>query len=171
MAKAEKLVSSFKEHLGTNEEILIIDAIPMVVIGQYEITRLGQDALRTGSLIATNQRLAFFAKKLSGYEIESFPYKSISSIEQSKGMMGGQVKIVASGNTASVKWIADIKMLSTLVEAVRTNINNLSSDTQSPSETSPNIIDQIKQLAQLHEAGILTDEEFNLKKKSLLDKI
>jgi hypothetical protein len=80
-------------------------------------------------------------------------------------------EIVASGNTASVKWIVDIKMLSTLVEAVRENINNLSSNIQSPGETSPNIIDQIKQLSQLHEVGILTDEEFNLKKKSLLDKI
>jgi hypothetical protein len=31
----------------------------------------------------------FFAKKVGGYDLESYPYGNISSLEQGKTMMGG----------------------------------------------------------------------------------
>ena len=171
MAKTDKLIEGFQAHLSANEEILSADEMPLVLIGTYETTRLGQDSVRKGSLIATNQRLAFFAKKITGFEIETFPYKAISSIEQSKGLMGGQVKIIASGNTSVIKWISDVNLLSKLIERVREQISNSGTTPQVAGQDNTNVIEQIKQLSELHKSGILSDDEFSAKKQSLLDKI
>lgn len=171
MGKAEKFVDSFQAHLSSGEDILKSGDTPLLVMGTYEVKLLGQDSVRSGSLIATNQRLAFFAKKLTGYEIETFPYKAISSIEQSKGMMGGQVKIVASGNTAVVKWISDVNLLSKLIETVREQISTGGASPQGQGQDGSNVMEQIRQLSELHKSGILTDEEYSMKKQALLDKI
>jgi hypothetical protein len=171
MAKLDKFIKKFEAHLSSGEEILTVDDVPLLVLGTYETKILGQDSVRSGSLIATNQRLAFFAKKMTGYEIETFPYKTISSIEQSKDLMGGKVKIIASGNTSGVKWIADVYLLGKLVETVREQISHGGTLSQGVAIDSSNVIKQIKQLSELHQAGILSDEEFSAKKQALLDKI
>ena len=54
----------------------------------YETKIVGNETVRSGVLLATDRRILFYAKKLGGYELESFPYKSVSSIEQSKSLMG-----------------------------------------------------------------------------------
>ena len=171
MSKTDKLIDNFQVHLSAGEEILSVDDVPLLVLGTYETKRMGQDSVRSGSLIATNQRLAFFAKKMTGYEIETFPYRAISSIEQSKGLMGGQVKIIASGNTSVVKWINDVHLLGKLIETVRQQISHSGAPVRSSSNDSSAIIEQIKQLSELHQSGILSDDEFANKKASLLDKI
>jgi hypothetical protein len=176
MGKTDKFIDNFRVHLSSGEEIISVviyesETVPLLVLGTYETKRLGQDSLRSGSLIATNQRLVFFAKKMTGYEIETFPYKAISSIEQSKGLMGGQVKIIASGNTSVVKWINDVYLLGKLIETVREQISLSGTSSQGNSYDSSKVIEQIKQLSELHRSGILSDEEFSSKKQSLLDKI
>ena len=84
------------------------------MLGAYETKILGQDSARNGILMATDERLVFYAKKLGGYDLEMFPYANISSIEMSKGMvMGHKISFFASGNKVSMKWIheGDIKGL------------------------------------------------------------
>lgn len=171
MGKVEKFIESFQAHLYSGGNILKSGDTPIVVMGTYEVKRLGQDSVRSGSLIATSQRLAFFAKKMTGYEIETFPYKAISSIEQSKGMMGGQVKIVASGNTSVVKWISDVSLLSKLIETVMEHISASGTSPQSAGQNGSNVMEQIRLLSELHQSGILTDDEYSVKKQALLDKI
>lgn len=68
---------------------------------------MGSDTVRTGIFLATDRRLVFYAKKMTGYDFESFPYASISSFEQSKNMMGYSFRFFASGNTVSMKCIKD----------------------------------------------------------------
>ena len=51
------------------------------VLGAYETKIMGRDSVRNGIFVATNKRLVFFAKKLTGFDLEIFPYKNISSIE------------------------------------------------------------------------------------------
>ena len=57
---------------------------------------------------ATDQRIVFYAKKLGGYDVESFTFGNISSFEQSKSMMGHQISFFASGNKVTLKWISDL---------------------------------------------------------------
>ena len=54
------------------------------VQGTYETKMMGSDTVRTGILLATPNRLVFYAKKLGGYDLESFGYDKVSSFEQSK---------------------------------------------------------------------------------------
>lgn len=101
MARADKLIEQAKEHFGAGESPLA------AVSGVYE-TKVGKrDTLRNGVLIATNQRLLFYAKKLTGFDLEAFPYQGISSLEMGKKLGGRWIKFFASGNTVSMKWIQD----------------------------------------------------------------
>ena len=67
MAKRDKLLAGAAEHLDAGE------SVEAAVLGTYETEIAGSDSVRSGILIATDRRLVFFAKKVTGYELESFP--------------------------------------------------------------------------------------------------
>ncbi len=73
MAKEEKLVDRAREHLEPGEEVLA------AVLGTCEVKIMGSDSTRTGVLIATDRRVVFYAKKMTGFDLESYPYSTISS--------------------------------------------------------------------------------------------
>lgn len=162
MSKLEKLAEQAKPHLRDGEKIHVS------VLGTYETKIMGSDSVRSGILMATDERVVFFAKKLTGYDLESFPYSNISSIEMGKNMMGHHIKLFASGNEISVKWI-QTGNIEGFVELVRSRIGKSSSAPAEPSQASP--VEQIRSLAELRDQGIITDEEFQAKKAELLSKM
>jgi hypothetical protein len=158
MGKLDKLLGQAREHLGQGEEVI------SAVLGTYEAKVLGQDSVRTGLLIATDHRVVFYAKKMGGYELESFPYSNISSFEQGKNMMGPNVTFFSSGNKVYVKWIKDGDV-SEFVAAVRSRMG------KSSSAAAPDVAEQIRKLAELRDQGLLTDSEFQAKKTELLSRM
>ena len=102
-------------------------------------------------------------KKGKGTEV--IPISRISSVASKKGLIFEQVQITTSGQTIEFKstpWVA-----STLKQTILGLMNSHSNEkvsTGSPTE-------QLKELGELHKTGILTDEEFNLKKSELLKRI
>ncbi|PNA90521.1 hypothetical protein C1X27_27340, partial [Pseudomonas sp. MPR-AND1B] len=64
-----------------------------------------EKVLKEGIFVATNKRLVFFGKKMFGYNLETFPYSNISSIEIAKEFMGHKIAFFASGNKVGMKWI------------------------------------------------------------------
>lgn len=183
MAKIDKLLEQAKAHLNPDERVAA------AVQGTYETKILGSDSVRTGILIATDSRIVFYAKKLGGYDLESFLYGNVSSFEQSKGMMGHSISFFASGNKVSMKWISDAAAMQQFVGAVK---QGMSPNTPAPSANIPgrnvaqpvvqvderafasdhgSIIDAIKQLGDLHRAGILSEDEFSTKKAELLARL
>ena len=162
MAKIEKLVERASEHLDDDEQIL------EAVDGQYETERMGTDSSRAGVLIATDQRLLFYAKKMTGFELESFSYKTISSFERGKSMMGGSLKFHASGNSVSMKWIT-ADNLDEFVSTVKSKMNEAQAG--GSQSTSDDPAEQIRKLAELRAADILSEEEFSAKKQELLDRM
>lgn len=61
---------------------------------------------RHGILVSTNKRLIFIHKKLiGGITVEDFPLSKISSIQYNIGLIYGDVKIFASGNTATIEHV------------------------------------------------------------------
>ncbi len=177
MAKKDKLLENAKIHLEPTE---VIEA---VVQGTYETTILGSDSVRSGILIAAQNRVVFYAKKLTGYELESFSYKSITSFEQSKDWMGHKIKFHSSGNNVSMKYISDLKDMQSFVACVKSHlgvnvVNELDEQVEISVETKQQesanhaeIIDTIKQIGELHGSGILSDSEFESKKTELLAKL
>lgn len=178
MAKIDKLLEKAKPHLEPNEEVLA------AVQGEYETSILGTDSVRTSVIIATQNRVVVYAKKLGGYDLESFVYRNISSFEQGKNMIGHNITFFASGNKAHIKWISDLAAMQEFVSTVKGRLGaNAAAETPPPpppaptpsatsgSEDRASVIEAIKQLGELHSAGILNDDEFSAKKSELLARL
>lgn len=166
MANYEKSLTLVKEHLNSGE------TIQSSVFGANEGKLMGNDITRNGIFVATETRIVFFAKKLFGYDLESFPFKNISSIEKSKGMMGHTLTIHTSGNDAKMKWInkGDVNHFTHFVNSKLEN-PSITNNNNSAQQFSDDIPSQIKKLSELRDSGILTEEEFSNKKNELLSKM
>jgi uncharacterized OB-fold protein len=168
VAKIDKLTEQARAHFEPGEEIRA------AVQGTYETKIMGSDSVRTGSLIATDRRLLFYAKKLGGYELESYPYGNISSFEQGKNMMGHNITFFASGNKVHMKWMKTDRELARFTEVVRAAMRGSESPGSAvtdPAPTQPDVMDQLRKLGELHAAGVLTEDEFAAKKAELLRRL
>ena len=164
--KIDKLIQMSREHLDDEENPV------EVVMGTYETELLGTDSIRAGIFIATDSRLVFFAKKMFGFELESFPYSNISSIEMSKGLMGHSISFFGSGNKVSMKWIqSQDENVQRFVTFVRSKLGKSSNSDSSDVRQQNDIPEQIRMIAELHAQGILTDKEFESKKQELLARL
>lgn len=91
-------------------------------------------------------------------------------------MVFGKLTIFVSGNKAQIESV-DKKMGKQLTDLVRDKINSSSSAPPSAPSAPPqasggaDVVEQIRKLKELHEAGILTDAEFSTKKTELLDRL
>jgi hypothetical protein len=157
MAKIDKLIEEGKKHLESGEEVF------HSIFGAYETKLLGKETVRNGVFLATNNRIVFFGKRTFGFDLEVFPYSSISSIEMGKGLMGHKISFFASGNKVSMKWI-NTGDINGFIEFVKKNIGKKTETNNTPTSSA----DELKKFAELRDAGILTEEEFNTKKKQLL---
>lgn len=157
LSKLNKLTKKAQEHMEPGETVIAS------VIGAYSTKVLGSNTVRNGVLIATDQRVLFYAKKFGGFELESFPYPNISSFEMSKGFSGHKIKMFASGNEVEVKWInhGDLDLL---MKEVRSRLK--SSNSAPVPALDPT--DELRKYAALRDEGVINDEEFEAKKKQLL---
>lgn len=168
MGKHEKLIEQAQSHLDEGE------TMDWSVFGLYEAMRLGDKVVRNGVLIATDRRVLFYAKRLGGYDLESFPYRNISSFESGRSLSGSSVTFFASGNQVRVKMIQPDGAVTKLVELVRQRM--AASSTPAPAASGKNgeaedVIAQIEQLGKLRDAGVLTEEEFSTKKAEMLARL
>src|SRR5690554_6357941 len=139
MAKIDKLIAKAKNHLDRSEKII------SVVMGAYETEILGGDSVRNGIFIATDKRLVFYAKKLTGYDLEDFPFSNISSIESGKSMMVHTISFYASGNKVKMKWIS-VGEVTKFIDYVRSKIGKQTTNVVHQGESIP---DQIEKLSKL----------------------
>ena len=159
MAKLDKLLDGAQAHLDPTEEV------QHAVAGLYATKLFGNDSARRGSLIATDRRLVFYAKKIGGHDLESFPYENISSIESGKNMLtGGHVSFFASGNSVKMTSIKADAM-EPFVAYVRSRMGKPSS---TPAANGASLADELKKLADLRDAGVLSPDEFATQKAKLL---
>ena len=159
MTKLDKLTEQAQGHLEAGEHIIA------AVQGTYETKVMGGDRVRPGVLIATDRRVVFYAKKLGGYDLESFPYAHISSFEQGKNMMGHTVTFFASGNRVSMQWIKD--GMDAFTETVRHQMST-GHEAPQPQPASVDVFERLRRLGELRDAGVVTPVEFEAKKAELL---
>lgn len=83
MAKIEKLVTQAQLHLNAGERV------SAAVMGSYEAKVLGTDSVRSGVMLATDQRVVFYARKLGGYDLESlhlWQYLLVRAVQDDDGL-------------------------------------------------------------------------------------
>lgn len=163
--KAQKLVEQCKQYLDVDE------TPQQAILGTYETDWMGQKVIKNNGLfLATDKKLFFYAKRLTGYDSETFPYTKISSFESGKKLLGHYINFYTSGNKVSMKHIQDGNV-GNFINYVKDKIegHNKTENTSIPqSGNTVSSVDEIKNLAELRDAGILTEEEFSAKKRQIL---
>lgn len=136
--------------------------------GDERVVEIGQGVYggKMGIVVLTNRRLFYFEKSWASQTVEEFPLKSISSVSvESKGS-GEKLKIHSSGNVSDIE-----HMTHGQGDAFARQIRNLMQERDAPpaaAAAAPSAGDRLKQLVELHDAGILTDAEFEAKRSELL---
>nr|AOE11029.1 hypothetical protein [uncultured bacterium]CCF99172.1 phage protein [uncultured Flavobacteriia bacterium] len=129
-----------------------------------------------GVLIITEQRVAFYAKSsLINKEIyKSMPLRQISSIEYTGGWFSKKMKLVTNNDQIDFSFLDGkhvIQEFQKTLESKREEVMNSTNSESAAVNIVESIPDQIKKLAELKDLGILTADEFDLKKQHLLDKM
>lgn len=164
---------TFKSHIeGRNADVSIYrDRIEWVRGRGVSGKKLTAGLLTGGvSFLATGVRG-------SGAGTEMIPVKNISSVVTKRdGLMFTKIVVVASGNTIDFRVPHDAApgIKSLLTDLVLGHVPAPGhtppppvQPSASPSQTG-SAVEQLQQLAQLRDAGILTDEEFAAKKTEIL---
>jgi len=162
MASRGFLENKAMQHVSPGEQILA------VLHGRYAPKNTGYKAV----MLATNQKVIFYTKMLLNEKFEVLPYAKISSIELQTSMIGfAKATLYTFNNDISMKNIRDGEKF---VQVVREGIEKKeisAAPAAAATPAAPDIPDQIRKLAELKEAGILTEEEFAAKKQMLLAKM
>jgi hypothetical protein len=98
---------------------------------------MGRDSVRKGLFIATETRLVFYGSKPGGFELESFPYEEISSVEQSKSTMGHSFSFFTSGHKVYLKWVSTDDALNSFLAITRAHVAGASTLRATPSGEPP----------------------------------
>lgn len=162
MASYDKLKRLLPNHLDQDEQIRCS------VFGAYAAKLMGKDTVRNGILAATDRRLVFYAKKLTGHDMEVFPFENISSVEHGKNLMGNTLRIFTSGNKVEMKWIRQGEF-DALLAFVQARIGKRAAPPVSAPAADP--LSMLKQLGELRDAGVVSTEEFEAKKAEILSRL
>jgi hypothetical protein len=81
MAGYQANLEALKSHLDQGEDVLVS------CYGAYDTKSLGSKTVKNGVLVATSKRVIQFGKRLSGFNLETFPLEKITAIEVSKGFL------------------------------------------------------------------------------------
>ena len=134
---------------------------------------LGFDKHREAVCIATDKQVFLYCQKFVGFETESIPFPTITSLEVSKGFTGYKVKIISTNNTVELIYINSSKSneVNEFVNHVKSNIgiNSIKDDTPRNATGVVSVVDEILKLKGLLDMSVLTQDEFDKKKKQLLE--
>ena len=162
-AKTNEDYKSFEKNALKKDE-KVLD----VVVGFIgDMMGKGKDRQHNGVLVCTNQRVVFYSKGLLSEVNRSIPINKISSIDLDKGLMFTSITIHTSNDEIKVRGnYEEHKKFQDTLEEIR---NNQDTNTTSIQQDDP--IEKIKKLSELKNQGIISDDEFEQKKKELMDKV
>ena len=164
MAKIDKWLEHAKEHFAPGEDALAS------VLGVYQYEFMERNILCDEIVIATNQRLLFYTKKLFGFDLKSIPYDNISSLEMGKVFRSYCItfNFFEPSNSTKTTWIkaGDIPAFMEVVKAQKEASKTSAATPALPTADDP--VSQLERLGKLHTSGVLTDTEFESKKAEIL---
>jgi hypothetical protein len=169
----EAAKSKMRSKFGANRELRKLpehlwegETVERITSGTY-----GSDA-GTGIVALTDRRIIFLKDGWMSKTSEDFPIEKISSVQWSSGLMLGTLTIFASGNKAEIKNMQKVDGKE-MADLVRSRLSGGAAAVPSPApEPAGNpIIQQIRELGELRDAGLLSEVEFEAKKAELLKRI
>ena len=170
MTKESKHVVKFREnHLKQNEKIMeFVDGYIGETMGKSD------NMQKNGSLIATTERAVFYRKGMLGEVLETIPINNINSIERTSGLLKHTLSLHGSGNRIVFKCLDKAKgeVVAKCIENQQNKKNEIiKSERTESNKTNEDAFVKIKKLAELKEMGIISESEFEEKKKILIAEI
>ncbi|MBP1909836.1 PH domain-containing protein [Methanolobus bombayensis] len=157
-------MKNIEKILGKDENI--IDAVSGVINGTLFWEKTEK---LSGVLVLTPERVIFQYKRENGrYRSKKYPLEEISSINYEKGILGSNIQIQTSVTSLKVTLIPLNENAEDFVKKTKSYIVEISHDMECKATCSHDVIEQIKKFSSLKKQGIITDDEFNFKKKQLL---
>jgi len=129
-----------------------------------------KNSYRKDTYIVTNKRFIDYSFGLFNEGRNEIPIEKISSVCYSKGILSGYVEINDSGHKLII-YNTPKKETQPFMDAINKQINNYKTVKIEYTTTKEvNVADQIEKLAGLYKEGLLTEYEYSVKKKQLLDR-
>lgn len=119
-----------------------------------------------GLVIVTDQRVLCYRKSFIGtVTSEELPLAKITGISYRKGLMLGSVIVTAAGNQSIYDGCnnKDAEKFANIVKELLAHANSTTPASQQPSN-----LEQIEKLFEMHQKGMITDDEFAAAKSKLL---
>ena len=120
----------------------------------------------------TDKRIVIAIPQVLGDDERHIPYHSVTSVDLDTGLMARRVSLQTKGQTYHIQAQGPSKdELRDAMRFVREKVEETHRPQQVQATSEPDPTEQLQNLKELHEQGVLTDAEFEEKKQSLLDKI
>ncbi|WP_261840947.1 SHOCT domain-containing protein [Aliamphritea ceti] len=162
MAKEPKHVTKYKErHLSDGESVI---AWGEGYIG--EALGKGDKAQQNGALVVTETLVAFYRKGFLGEILETMPLKNITSIERKSTMGHRTIRLHTSHDDLAFKTFQKDNE-EAIVQAIEDGRSKAGASVKAESDG----LDKLKKLAELRDAGVLSEAEFIDKKEKILEEI
>lgn len=124
----------------------------------------------TWLIVCTPVRVILLDKgMLYGLSQKEYPLKNITSIQFKQGLILGEIELTVSSNKMKIENV-EKKSVKKFVEALKAAISNVAESTpvEKSSSIGNDIVDKLRELSEFREAGVLSDDEFEIAKVRLL---
>ncbi|WP_256392858.1 PH domain-containing protein [Natronoarchaeum rubrum] len=148
--------------------------------GQLKIDGEKEDGILNVRTVVTDRRVLFIGSKMIGSTQTSIDYKDISSVEVSFGMVQKRLNLETDSKVFGIGvGKLDKEEVQDMAQFVREQtredpeLSNSSSGSGDTSDTSDeeDPLDKLERLGDLRDDGVITEDEFQEKKESLLNQI
>lgn len=154
-----KHFSLIEESLLNNEDVL------MAFIGLHNYKSLTKHD-NNYAYVITNQRIIMAQKRMMGNSIQTVSLNNINDITLNSGAALGIVTIDSIKEVFNIA--VDKKSAKLIYNEIHNVLGNINKPTIASSNGNNSNIDDIYKLKELLDNGIITQEEFDLKKKQIL---
>jgi Bacterial PH domain/Short C-terminal domain len=163
--KRQQLMEDVRPALLTGERVL--DATGGIV----QVHRFGGDQGRRGTLAVTDRRVIIQTKRVGGYDAQDFAYGLLSGCNYATGAGFSTIELVMAGERARVTQIlkGEAQRIGPLIRQQMALARTPGGTARGNRDIDP--AEQLRKLAGLHDAGLLTEQEFQTKRAEVISSI
>jgi hypothetical protein len=149
--------------------------LPEVLENGEQVVNLarGEYEGREGLTAVTDRRVLFLEQGVVRHRFEDFRYDRINSVQTSTGLRAGKLTVFVAGHKHEITDVRPKQRAVEIGDYVRTRAGERPAEAAPTPESAapPDAMDQLRKLAELRDAGVLTPEEFEAKKTELLSRM
>lgn len=162
MPSREKLLRDRAPVLMEGEEVIDLTT------GMIPVRRMGSDTETNGTIAVTDRRITLFSKKMGGYDVQDFAFGLLSSVDHKRGVMFGNLDLAAAGDRTHIKMVPK-EYVERVAQAIRDKMTAAHAQPSAPATAAADLATQIRELAKLRDEGLITTEEYEAKKRQILE--